>query len=69
MLAIRFHQKSDILKEKVQKNVISSKSSFFFDRIWQKRMLQNACKLETTKTDKTFELISGAKIVHFDGFT
>ena len=53
MLAIRFHQKSDIFKEKVQKKgVISSKSSFFFDRIWQKRMLQNACKLETTKRKK-----------------
>ena len=34
MLAIRFHQKSDILKEKVQKKgVISSTISLFFDRI------------------------------------
>ena len=69
MLAIRFHQKSDILKEKVQKKCNFIKNFILFWSSLTKTYAGKRGKIINNKTEKTFELISGAKIVHSDGFT
>ena len=56
------------LKKKYKKSVISSKFILFWSNL-TKTYAGKHMQIRNTKTEKTFELISGAKIIHFDRFT